>query len=130
MTADQHPEDLIDRAVEGRLDPAEQAALDHHLAGCAVCAAHVSLAPRFERELAPQSRDAALDQSAIEAAMMRMQQSPPWQRAAPAWFRWAAAAALLAVAVTAGAAVIGRRFASRPAIQSLRASGFDANSPA
>jgi len=116
MTADQHPEDLIDRAVEGRLDPAEQAALDHHLAGCAVCAAHVSLAPRFERELAPQSRDAALDQSAIEAAMMRMQQSPPWQRAAPAWFRWAAAAALLAVAVTAGAAVIGRRFASRPAI--------------
>jgi len=115
MTADQHPEDLIDRAVQGRLEPAEQAALNHHLAGCAACAAHVSLAPRFARDLAPQARDAALDQRAIEAAMARMQQSPSLRRRpAPSWVRWAAAVALL-VSVTAGAAVIGHRIVSRPA---------------
>jgi len=122
MTADLHPEELIDRALEGRLDPGEQATLDRHLAGCSVCAAQVSLAPRFARELTPQARDAALDQRAIEAAMLRMRQSPARRRAVPSWFRWAAAAALLVVGVTAGAGVIKQRLASRaPIIQPLPA---------
>lgn len=118
MRVEEHPEALIDRARRGALDPAAQATLERHLAACSVCAAQVSLAPRFERELAPQVRDQVLDARAAEAAMRRLQQSPPVarRRAAPSWFRWAAAAALLVFGVTGAAAVIGRRIASRPAI--------------
>jgi len=131
MTPELHPEDLIDRALQGRLDPGEQATLDRHLAGCSVCAAQVSLAPRFARELAPQARDAALDQRAIDAAMMRMQQSPARRRAVPSWFRWAAAAALLVFGVTAGAGVIKQRLAARgPIIQPLPAPPAPAPQPA
>jgi tetratricopeptide (TPR) repeat protein len=118
MSAEEHPEELIDRALRGALDPQAQATLDRHLAACTLCAAQVSLAPRFERELAPQPRDEALDLRALDAAMLRMRQSPPAtpRRPLPAWFRWAAAAALLVFGVTAAAAVIGRRLAPRPAV--------------
>jgi TolA-binding protein len=117
MRVDEHPEELIDRALRGALDPEAQATLDRHVATCSVCAAQVSMAPRFERELAPQARDEALDLRALEAAMSRMKQEPPVvrRRAAPSWFRWAAAAALLVFGVTGAAAVIGRRIAQRPA---------------
>jgi tetratricopeptide (TPR) repeat protein len=118
MRPEEHPEALLDRALRGALEPDAQATLERHLAACSVCAAQVSLAPRFERELAPQARDQLLDARALEAAMRRMQQSPPAarRRALPPWFRWAAAAALLVSGVTGAAAVIGRRIASRPAI--------------
>jgi len=118
MRADEHPEALIDRALHGALDPEAQATLDRHLAACSVCAAQVSLAPRFERELAPQARDEALDLRALDAAMLRMRQpAPAARRASPSWFRWAAAAALLVFGVSGAAAVIARRFAQRPAVQ-------------
>jgi hypothetical protein len=119
MRSEEHPEALIDRAMRGALDPDGQVTLEQHLAACSVCAAQLSLAPRFERELAPQARDQVLDVRALEAAMRRMQQSPPVarRRALPSWFRWAAAAALLVSGVTGAAAVIGRKIASRPAIQ-------------
>jgi TolA-binding protein len=118
MTADQHPEELIDRARQAALDPEEQATLDRHLAACSACAAHLSLAPRFQRELASQPRDQLLDERAVEGAIRRMDQSPSGRRrASPPWFRWAAAAALLVFGVTGAAAVIGRRIASRPAVE-------------
>ena len=118
MRAEAHPEDLIDRALRGVLEPDGQATLERHLAGCPVCAAQVSLAPRFERELVPQARDQLLDQRALEAAMRRMQEAPAARRrAVPAWIRWAAAAAaLLAVGVTAGAAIVARRMTPRPPV--------------
>jgi len=119
MTAGEHPEALIDRALRGVLDPQAQATLDLHLAGCPVCAAQVSLAPRFERELAPQARDQVLDERAFEAAMRRMQAEPPVsrRRLRPSWVRWAAAAAFLACGATVAAAVIARRAAPRSQIQ-------------
>jgi anti-sigma factor RsiW len=118
MTADEHPEELLDRARLGALPPEAQAILDRHLADCAVCAGQVALAPRFARELAPQPRDHLLYQRAVEGAMRRMQQSPLRRpRALPRWPRWAAAALLLIAGVTAAAAVIGRRFAPRPPIE-------------
>jgi len=123
MTAEEHPEGLIDRALRGVLDPQAQATLDRHLAGCPVCAAQVSLAPRFERELAPQARDQVLDERAFEAAMRRMQQEPalvPRRRPRPSWVRWAAAAAFLACGATVAAAVIARRVAPRPQTQAPR----------
>ena len=120
MTPDFHPEDLIDRARDRGLGPDEQATLERHLASCPACAAHVLLAPRFEREIAPQPRDPLIYERGVEAALLRIQQSSPVgrRRAAPPWVRWAAAAVLLACGVTGAAAVIARRIAQRPAIQS------------
>jgi tetratricopeptide (TPR) repeat protein len=116
VTADEHPEDLLDRARQGGLPSAEQTTLEHHLAQCAVCAVQLSLAPRFERELAPQPRDELLYQRAAERAIQRLQQSPVRgrRRALPRWSRWAAAAALLVVGVTGAAAVVSRRIWTRP----------------
>jgi len=119
MRADEHPEELIDRARRGGLAPDEQAALERHLAGCAVCAGQLSLAQRFEQELAPQARDELLYQRAVDGAIQRMQRSPAAGRTRPLprWARWAAAAALLAFAVTGAAAVIKRRLSPRPPVQ-------------
>jgi len=39
MSAEEHPEELIDRALRGALDPQAQATLDRHLAACTLCAA-------------------------------------------------------------------------------------------
>jgi TolA-binding protein len=120
MAVDDHPEELIDRARRGALDPDQQSTLDRHLAGCAACAAHLALAPRFERELAPQPRDEILDRRAVEAAMLRMQRSSPLgrSRAWPRWLRVAAAGVLLASGVTAAAAIVGRRISSRARVES------------
>jgi hypothetical protein len=118
MSGDRHPEELIDRARRSALAPEEQAALERHLAGCSVCAGQVSLAARFERDLAPQPRDELLYQRAVEGAIQRLQRSPPVRRrrAPPRWSRWAAAAALLVFGVTGVAAVITRRMSARPRV--------------
>jgi len=120
MTANEHPEELIDRARRGGLAPEEQAALERHLAGCSVCAAQLTLAPRFEQELAPQPRDQLLYQRAVEGAILRMQRSPAIGRGRrlPRWSRWVAAAALLVLCVTAAAAVIRRKLPAGPATPS------------
>ena len=119
MRAEEHPEELIDRAQRGGLPPAEQATLDRHLADCPVCAGQVSLAPRLERELAAQPRDELIYQRALERAMQRIQRAPSLgrRRALPRWSRWAAAAVLLVVGVTGAAAVVSRRIWTRPPAQ-------------
>ena len=123
---DEHPEALIDRAQQGALDPAEQAILQRHLEACAVCALQLSLAPRFERELAPRARDALLSERAVEGALENLQRSARIgrMRRSPRWSRWAAAA-LLVFGVTAAAAVIRRGIAPRPsgAVARRRTSG-------
>jgi tetratricopeptide (TPR) repeat protein len=115
MRADEHPEALIDLAQQGALAPEEQASLQRHLDECAVCALQISLAPRFERELAPQPRDALLSERAVEAALESLQGAARIGRTrrSPRWSRWAAAA-LLVFGVTAAAAVIRRGIAPRP----------------
>ena len=115
MTIDQHPEDLIDRARHGPLAPAEQSALGHHLAICEACAALLAEEASLERELAPRARDEILDRRAVEAAMARMQRSPTAGRGQDGarWLRAAVAGMLLASAVTATAAIVGRKLASR-----------------
>ena len=115
MRVDEHPEALIDRARQGALAPDEQASLQRHLDDCAVCALQISLAPRFERELAPQPRDALLSERAVEGALESLQGAARIGRIrrSPRWSRWAAAA-LLVFGVTAVAAVLRRGIAPRP----------------
>jgi hypothetical protein len=119
MIADEHPEDLIDRARVGALPPDAQATLERHLRDCPVCAGQLALAGRFEREVAPQPRDHILYERAVAGAMARMERSPVARRRGglPPWSRWAAAATLLVAGVTAAAAVVGRRMALRATAQ-------------
>ena len=114
MRADEHPEELIDRAQRGGLDADEQTMLQQHLALCSVCALQLSLASRFERELATQPRDALSSERAVEGAMRLVQgrRESVASRRSARWARWAAAA-LLVFGVTAAAAVIKRRIAPR-----------------
>jgi hypothetical protein len=117
MRTGEHPEELIDRAGRGELDADEQAELQRHLEACSVCALQLSLASRFEREVAPQPRDALVSERAVEGAMQVLRAAPRIGRVrrSPRWSRWAAAA-LLVFGVTAAAAVIKRRIAPRPPV--------------
>jgi tetratricopeptide (TPR) repeat protein len=112
MMTEHHPEELIDRARQGALAPAEQSTLQDHLATCPVCAALLEQAAWLDR-VAARPRDELLDQRAVEAAMARMQQtrrpSPAGRSHAwPRWLRLAAAGVLLASGITATAAIVGR----------------------
>ena len=120
MSMIEHPEELIDRAMHGALDARERSDLNHHLATCEACAGLLTLAPRFERDLAAQPQDELLDRRAVEAAMQKMQRSVPVGRslAWPRWLRSAAAGVLLASGVTATAAILGRRISSRGPVES------------
>ena len=75
MRVDEHPEHLIDRALRSALAPEEQALLNRHVGSCLACAGHVSLAARFERELAPRPGDALLYPRAVEAALKRIRRA-------------------------------------------------------
>ena len=50
---DLHPEELLERAARGGLSSAEQARLEQHLAGCAVCQVERALAVRAALDSAP-----------------------------------------------------------------------------
>lgn len=117
MRADEHPEALIDRTHQGALAPEEHVVLQRHLDECEVCALQLSLVTRFERELAPQPRDAILSERAVEGALESLQRSARIgrMRRSPRWSRWAAAA-LLVFGVTAAAAMIRRGIAPRPPV--------------
>jgi transmembrane sensor len=68
-----HPESLLDHAIRGDLSACDQAELDRHLAECAGCAAELEVALAFRAAIAPGAHDDALNQSAVEMALMRVQ---------------------------------------------------------
>lgn len=96
---------LLPWYVTGRLDPAEHARVEAHLAGCQECQEEV----RFERTLAETVKDLPLDaevgwrrlERRLKAEPQRARRGWPGARAATLWGGWAAAAcALIAVGVT------------------------------
>lgn len=107
-TADQHPEDAIDRALRGALGPGERELLDQHVAACSACAAHLKHAPRFQAELAAPPRAELADRRAVEGALARVRSSAGGRRrTVPLWMRAAAAGLLLAGGGVA-AALLGK----------------------
>ena len=102
---EEHPEDLIDRALAGGLAAAERARLDKHLLACGACAAQIAHAGAFEADIAAQPRDSNLNRRAIEAAMGRLVSATRSRRARLGWWRWAAAGVLLTLG-SAGAALL------------------------
>jgi len=98
---------LLPWYVTGRLDPAEHARVEAHLAGCQECQVEV----RFERTLAKTVKDLPLDTEVGWRRMERRLEAEPPRRAGPdrsavrrtgvLWGGWAVAAcALVAVGVT------------------------------
>ena len=98
---------LLPWYVTGRLDPAEQARVEAHLAGCEECQEEV----RFERTLAKTVKDLPLDAEVGWRRLERRLKAEPQQatgiassrivRAGAQWGGWAmAACALIAVGVT------------------------------
>ncbi len=106
MTMDEHPEQLLDRALDGDLDAAERAALDLHLRTCSACMLHLDLATRLGNgAVAPVARDEALNRLAIGGALARLKAQPR----ASAWrfggmsLRLAAACGMLFAGLAAAA---------------------------
>jgi anti-sigma factor RsiW len=96
---------LLPWYVTGRLDPAEHARVEAHLAGCEECQEEV----RFERTLAQSVKNLPLDAEVgwrrlarrLKAEPPRAQGRWPGARSAAQWGGWAVAAcALIAVGVT------------------------------
>jgi hypothetical protein len=80
VSLDEHPEDLIDRLAYGGLAPEEQNTLAGHLERCVVCAAQLSLAQLFERQIAPRPLDELTSERSAEAAIRRLRRSSPARR--------------------------------------------------
>ena len=71
---DGHPEELLDRAVQGTLAAGDQRALNGHLSVCRSCAAHLALAHSVRGTSAPQPWEDLLNRRAIDRALQRV----PW----------------------------------------------------
>jgi anti-sigma factor RsiW len=108
MIVDEHPEDAIDRALRGELEPGERPSLDQHLAVCSACAAHLRHAPRFQAELAAPPRAELLERRAIEGAMASRRSTSARRRPVARWIMRSAAAGLLLLLGGGAVALIGR----------------------
>ena len=113
---------LLPWYVTGRLDPAEQAQVEAHLAACPECQEEV----RFERTLAQSVKNLPLDEEVgwrrmerrLRAEPTRGEGRLPGARAAAAWGGWAVAACAL---VAVGATLTTRPQPSNPAYHALGA---------
>ena len=117
---DAHPEELLDRAVQGTLSEGDQRALNGHLSVCRTCAAHLTLAISVRGTSAPQPWEDLLNRRAIDRALHRVQwRGWPGVFAGPLRQRWAlvTAALLMGLGGIAGATWLDARRAREDAGQ-------------
>ncbi|MES1208081.1 MAG: tetratricopeptide repeat protein [Pseudomonadota bacterium] len=89
-----HPEELLDRALRGRLATGEQQALDGHLAVCRACAAHLTVLRSARRVSTPEPWDDLLNRRAVERVLKTVRRGRwPGVLSVPFRRRWALAAA-------------------------------------
>ena len=98
---DVHPEDLLDAAHAGRLDPGEQERLHVHAAHCGACALELRAMGDLAGDLGPQPGDDAMLERLVAQAMG----GAPGEAAKPA--RTARPRMLYAVAAALGVGAIG-----------------------
>jgi len=80
-----HPQELLDRAIRGDLGASERAALDQHIADCPMCGVELETARIFRASVAPGRQDEALYRAAIDGAMERLK-TP--ETLGERWQRW------------------------------------------
>ena len=69
MNLEQHPEEMLDRAIAGELLGSEQPDLDEHLGACRVCAVHLALGRSRQEGGSAQYWDNQLNHQAVEHAL-------------------------------------------------------------
>jgi transmembrane sensor len=69
----EHPQDLLDRAIRGELGTSELAILERHAAECSMCAFELEASRIFREAVAPGKHDEALHRAAVDGAMLRLQ---------------------------------------------------------
>lgn len=80
----EHPEALlVEGAIRGELQAAEQTLLDRHLATCAACAAELEAARLFDALLEPEPLDQARGRTAVDGALARLSRPQPRTSAGP-----------------------------------------------
>jgi hypothetical protein len=67
-----HPQELLDRAIRGELGASERPALEQHLADCPMCVVELEAARIFRASVAPGRQDEALYRAVIDGAMERL----------------------------------------------------------
>jgi len=75
---DEHPEELIDEAIAGRLAPEDRATLERHLEKCAPCEVLLGSLRAFSASVAGRPADAALDREAVDVVMGCMVEQLPF----------------------------------------------------
>jgi transmembrane sensor len=71
-SSQEHPQELLDRAIRGDLDPGERVTLERHAADCSMCAFELEASSIFREAVAPGKRDEDLYRAAVAGAMARL----------------------------------------------------------
>lgn len=72
-SSQEHPQELLDRAIRGELGSGERMALERHAAECSMCAFELEASRVFREAVAPGKQDEALYRAAVDGAMARLQ---------------------------------------------------------
>lgn len=117
----EHPEELLDRAIRGELCASERALIDRHISECPMCALELEGAALFRASVVSGKQDQALHRVSINRAMERLQQRQTLRERLRRWIGthrtprpWTGLAALGAAATVAAAFVF---FHAKPAVR-------------
>lgn len=94
---DIHPEELLDRAVTGELDEAEDRRLMAHVVNCEACAFELQMKHEFARDTTPNDADRDLAAHALLRLRSRPETIPQLPSAKPK--RWSKTALIIAAAM-------------------------------
>jgi transmembrane sensor len=72
-SSQEHPQELLDRAIRGELGPGERVTLEKHAAECSMCAFELEASRVFREAVAPGKQDEAFYRTAVDGAMERLQ---------------------------------------------------------
>jgi ferric-dicitrate binding protein FerR (iron transport regulator) len=76
-SSQEHPQELLDRAIRGELGSGERMALERHAAECSMCAFELEASRVFREAVAPGKQDEALYRAVVNGAMERLQRPQP-----------------------------------------------------
>jgi transmembrane sensor len=84
-SSQEHPQELLDRAIRDELGSGERMALERHVAECSMCAFELEASRVFGEAVAPGRQDEALYRAAVNGAMERLQRPQSSGGRLPRW---------------------------------------------
>jgi TolA-binding protein len=99
-TIDQHPEDLLDRALRTNASPGEMRELREHVRRCEACVAHLTLGKELALALVPRAEDRMRNERAVVLTVSKLARK---QRHRHVRQIWLLVAAVVCIAGAAGA---------------------------